>query len=235
MTHYTVVVCTDDPSALAEIMAPWDENDPAEGYDSKWDWYVTGGRWAGHFRYKSGYEKEVIRGEGLEHTPQTGRCDGGPKYALDLSGMRDEAEAKARRRWDGWQEISKGHEPLVPWHTYTDNISEEGGYTIEKARLDYAGQPLMKIIRGTEFDGFADPAEEFDCSENTYLDRARFGAVPGYALVTMKREWVAPGEMGWFAMSSESPLERVDATARMDAYIRALPRDAFLIMVDCHV
>jgi hypothetical protein len=64
---------------------------------------------------------------------------------------------------------------------------------------------------------------------------ARRAAVPGYALVTLEREWVAPGRMGWFGMSSDGPGEKTGYHIAVNAYLDALDPNAYVVLVDCHI
>lgn len=64
---------------------------------------------------------------------------------------------------------------------------------------------------------------------------AHLAAVPGYALITTEGEWIAPGRMGWWGMSSETADDRDQYRKQVNDYIDALPDSARLIAVDCHI
>lgn len=72
-------------------------------------------------------------------------------------------------------------------------------------------------------------------SLNVYAEKARAGAVPGFALVTTHGQWMAPGQMGWFGATDASDDSRAGYWKTANAYIEALPDDAWLVAVDCHI
>src|SRR5882724_4728280 len=156
MTHFPVVVCVDDPSNLEAILAPFDENlyescqDCQDGNDcedencgvnpkAKWDWWVTGGRWGGYFKFRPEHASLVIPHEKQWSSPDVkhGYCDGGAKMALDLDGMRAESAAEARETYAQWVKLVAGTPEALPWSVFTENISEGNGYTIDQARAEY--------------------------------------------------------------------------------------------------
>lgn len=56
-----------------------------------------------------------------------------------------------------------------------------------------------------------------------------------YAVVTPNGEWHAPGEMGWFAMSSETPEEYARWKARYKNEMLKADPDWYITIVDCHI
>jgi hypothetical protein len=82
--------------------------------ESKWDWWVVGGRWPGHFTAAASARAEQLinavppqpttTGEPGQH-PDRLRCDGAPRHLLDFTAMRDEAAAAAHARYTGWDRI----------------------------------------------------------------------------------------------------------------------------------
>lgn len=238
MTHFTVLVCVDDPAKLEDALAPFDENDENAEHP-RWDWWVTGGRWAGSLRVRDGHEDEVITGDKGFSTPDIppGFCDGGPKRAIDIDRMRADAATRARVRYGEYAKLTEGTPEPLPWKTFTDNISEGNGYTIAQARDEYHSQPRIERLKGSDFtEPFGlDPAEEFACTEDVYATRASAAAVPGYALLATDGRWIAPGEMGWFGASTDEQGDRIGYWEVVNAYIDSLPDDTWLIMTDCHV
>jgi hypothetical protein len=208
--------------------------------DSKWDYWRVGGRWGGEFPIACGHENEVLRPEADWDSPEAmpaDHCDGGPKGALDLKRMRDDAERKARKDHREYTALVKGTPEALPWSAFAENISEAVGYTPDQAQIEYNSQPRVVRLKGSKWaDPFGwDPITEFSVDEDAYAARQRARAVPGYALLTAAGEWVAPGEMGFWAMSTDGPADRIDYCEKANAYIDALPDDMWLIMVDCHI
>jgi hypothetical protein len=70
---------------------------------------------------------------------------------------------------------------------------------------------------------------------------ARNSAVPCYATLLAhdpdcEPEWVAPGEMGWFGMSSDSADDRAAYDAQINRFLDAeMPGDAVLVVLDLHI
>lgn len=59
--------------------------------------------------------------------------------------------------------------------------------------------------------------------------------IPSYAVLTPEGEWMAPGEMGWWGMSSDTCQERAQTSKRKVQFFRELPDDTWLVNVDCHI
>lgn len=248
MSHFSVVVCTDDPARLDALMAPYDENLEVEPYetedgtstynpDSKWDYWRIGGRWGGYFPYHAEHAALIIRPERSWDSPdhKALHCDGGPKFALDLSGLREEKAQKARKSYAEWVAITVGTPDPVPWSVFADNVSEGNGYTIERARQEYHAQPRVQALKGTDFEHWDDPIATFGKPEALYVEHERARAVPGYATLRTDGAWMAPGTMGWFAMSDDSESDRIGYWEAANAYIESLPDETFLIVTDCHI
>jgi hypothetical protein len=237
-----VVVCLDDPETLEAALAPFDENltdewHPGGDDTAKWDWWVIGGRWGGYFPFHPEHASLTITPEKSWSSPdiKTGYCDGGPKMALDLDRMRDEAAERAREVYAEWTKLTSGTPDAIPWTVFTENISEGNGYTIEQARAEYQAQPRVAILKGTDFQWFDDPISSLQVPEDLYIQRGRLHAVPGWALLTRDGKWMEQGKMGWWAMNDASEGSKADYLEVANLYINELPDEAFLVAVDCHI
>jgi hypothetical protein len=242
MTHFPVVVCLDDPTKLEEALAPFDENlteewHPGGDAQAKWDWWVTGGRWGGYFPFKPEHESLVITPEKQWSSPELkpGYCDGGPKMALDLDRMRAEGAATAREMYAEWLKVTAGTPEALPWTVFTQNISEENGYTIAQAREEYHSQPRVRALKGTDFQWQDDPISSLQVPEELYVERGRAHAIPGWAILTRDGRWMEQGQMGWWAMNDASEGSKIGYLEVANAYIDELPETTFLICVDCHI
>lgn len=206
--------------------------------DSKWDWYSVGGRWAGRFVFHPEHKDLVVHGErswvNENDVIMPQHCDGGQKRALNLGAMRAEAGVKARETYAKYEAVVAGTPEALPWSTFTDNVSAGNGYTIDRAREEYHSQPRIAALGQSEEFLFADN-EDYACGEKLFIERARARAVPGFALLTTDGRWVAPGEMDWFGASSDTEGSRINYWEVANAYIEALPDDAWLVSVDCHI
>lgn len=237
MSHFTVTVCTKDPDRLEEILAPFDENaEETCDDDRKWDWWQVGGRWTGYFPYRAEFANEVICGKpgpGASDAPAR-RCDGGPKRALDLGALREEKAVEARRAYAEFHALILGKPRGKSWASFQADL-DAGRITIGDARIQYHNQPAIQALNGTDFRFYDDPLAEFGLPESLYIERAKAQAVPGWATITTDGRWMAPGTMGWFAMSDATEDSQIGYWEVANAYIESLPDDVCIIVVDCHI
>lgn len=111
-------------------------------------------------------------------------------------------------------------------------------YTINDARLDYAAQPRITRLRVEEkYKGWWEgPEEEFEpYDREQYIMRKRMQAVPTFAFIGRDGLWRAPGQMGWFGMSSAEDGDKDAFHAQLNKTIDALPDETYLVLVDAHV
>lgn len=236
-----------------------EEQDKAYTYstynpESKWDWYSIGGRWSGYFPIRGDLTVEASRllitgrrsWTNQGETPDPWACDGGPKGLLDLDALRDKKGAEAAKRYDLYQEIVEDLPEALPWRVFADDAAAQAALTTgrgeitavwdEARRLYNEQERVRRTKQHDEFKwSFDCTVEEFSVGREFYIEKARNEAVPGYALVTTTGEWVAPGEMGWFGMSSESKEDMAMFKAKVNGYIDGLSDDTLLIAVDLHI
>jgi hypothetical protein len=219
---------------------------------SKWDWWQIGGRWSGYFRTKEDIFRlldgddaaDIITPQNLgrwnspEHSIEKLRhlVDGGRVKHLDIEGMRAEAGGKAMGEYDLYERLLEKHGVALPWSSFYGRV-EAKELTREEAREKYNAQPLVKAFHeieefkwemGCTIERFSVPREE-------YVQRYRDRAVPGYALLTKAGEWLAPGDMGWFGMSSDTDSSYEAYTVQANAYVDGLDPDDILVMLDLHI
>ena len=254
MSHYSVIVCTDNPADIEAKMAPFDENIPeckdgvdgtdcaddctrCENPQAKWDWWVVGGRWGGYFPFRLEHATSVIMPERRFSSPdfKALHCDGGPKFALDLDKLRTEKMDDARERYALWAKITAGTPEALSWSVFAENISEGNGYTIQQARDEYHSQPRIKALEGTDFQWMDDPVGGLQIPEELYVERARAQAVPGWGILTLDGRWMEQGSMGWWGLNDATDGSRIGYWEAANAYIEALPESTFLVCVDCHI
>lgn len=222
--------------------------------DSKWDWYQVGGRWSGYFPVKQPLDldeaDQLIQGQrswtNKDQPREAWTVDGGPIRLLDLDLLRDRKGDEAAKRYDTYQTLVQDLPEAVPFRTFSEEAQAgaelaqtraEGTAIWDRARDLYAAQERVRVARAhDEFKwDFDCLIEEFSVSREFYIETARNAAVPGYALVTPEGEWVAPGKMGWFGMSSDSAEDMAMFKSKCNGYIEALDPDTLLIAVDCHI
>lgn len=222
--------------------------------NSKWDWYQVGGRWSGYFPVKQPLDMEdaadLIQGqrswtnEGQPREAWT--VDGGPIRLLDLELLRARKGTEAGERYDAYQALVQDLPEALPFRVFSEDAQatvalltnrQEITDTWDRAREAYNSQPRVRAARDSEqfkWD-FECLIGEFAVSREFYVEKARNAAVPGFALLTPEGEWVAPGEMGWFGMSTNSEEDTAMFKTKANAYIEALDPDTLLIAVDCHI
>jgi hypothetical protein len=120
-----------------------------------------------------------------------------------------------------------------------DAAWQASGYTLDKARADYAAQPRIAALRAHPgyhnflLTGPEDIFEHRDRDEYAQLARAK--AVPGYALLTDDGRWIEPGRMGWWGRSTETDESMDTYLSEANAYIDGLSPQMWLAVVDCHI
>jgi hypothetical protein len=204
--------------------------------NATWDWWTIGGRWSGYFPYSGEHAGDVIMPTGSRDAGiRTAHCDGGPKRALDLAALREEKAEQAIATWRKYHSLVTGLPEALPWSAFRDRIDPDSGYPAERARQEYHDQPRVQAVRGTDFAWTDDPVAQFGIPEALHAERARAHAVPGFATLTLDGRWLAPGTMGWWAVTDATDDSRWNYLEAANAYIDALPGDVWLIAVDCHI
>jgi hypothetical protein len=205
--------------------------------DSKWDYWRIGGRGRDRFVAKQEspllvHSKRDWDSPKATHVRQR-RCDGGPIRLLDFEAMRREAEKKANARYTDWETVAAKHPTARGWDHFV-GLVEAKSIDIGGARRTYGDQPLIAEWRTRDEWGDC-PVQEFMPPREEYVARARAAAVPGYALVTLDEEWLAPGRMGWFGGSSDGPGEREAYHVAANKYLETVNPDIILVALDCHI
>ncbi|WP_431728638.1 hypothetical protein [Verrucosispora sp. TAA-831] len=210
-----------------------------------WDWWAIGGRWHRTMIGVQGADRSVLvfghaaafsRDDSPARADNGGLfCDGGPRFVLDFKAMRDKAAAEANARYDRWDVICEKTDPAKPWSHFLD-LAKVEEIAWDEARRLYREQPRIELTSQDEELRWMDcPVEHFMSGRDEYVEEARRAAVPGYALVTLDGEWLAPGRMGWFGMSSDSSGERSAYRVGVNRYLEDLDPQAYIVLVDCHV
>jgi hypothetical protein len=210
--------------------------------DSKWDYWRIGGRWSGYF-IATEMAPELIQPDSHWDGPRPGTlgrlaCDGGPRRLLDFEAMRERAGIEADDRYSRYEALVEQHGTAKPW-SYFRGLAEVGTCTWDEARAAYGEQPLIFAHRNLPYEdqltGMACLVEEFFLPRVEHVLAARTAAVPAYGTVTLKREWAAPGRMGWWGMSSDERGDREAYQVAINKYLDEVPEDTWLVVVDCHI
>lgn len=223
MSHFCVLVLTEDGQDVDELMLPYMENccgqppleymefyedDECEvdeatgkrGYwqnpNAKWDWYEMGGRFRGMLKATRGERAPLGSFDGNYKYP-AGRYDRARLGDCDFA-PDEEARLSAIDFWERVVE-GKGNDEDRPFHLYKPEF--------------YA---------------------------NRYKDKKAFAelqaAFTTWAVVTPDGKWHEPGKMGWWGLSSETDEE---AVAWEQGYFKTFLADAdpdlTATILDCHI
>jgi len=208
--------------------------------ESKWDWYVIGGRWRGYFPLKDGVEYdpsklgdpgtfEALDGDREDYS-KVRRVDIALKEQIDFEAARSKAEQEGRETFAKWQDIFVKHGKPKSWEEIRDSIED-----IEKARETYKDQPAIAASQKTEGLNFwfSCPVTEVGFDEDVYAKKCRSGALVPYAIVK-DGKWYGRGDMGWFGMSSNDADEQ-EWAEKLHALYDELPPNTLITMIDCHI
>lgn len=240
-----------DPKANPELKYGWVRVDEAgevlevidrTNPNKKWDWWEVGGRWSGFLTPKA--HADALP-DSDPNAPAKGRpgllgSEANPagvdvirKGDVDFEAMRSAAREKAATSWDKIHGIIGAHvEGFQTW----DTVREAHGGNIDAAREAYHAQPLRVALAEaakTDRDLVWIEVEDYLSSREDYIQRASDRATVLLG-VLKDGQWVERGEMGWFGcVSGEKDMDawNRDFNARLDA----LPEDAWLAVVDCHI
>lgn len=239
----------------AELATPGDESDSetlhydaesgraytmsTRNPESMWDYWRIGGRWGGYFLVGQNGPGLITSPSGWDspepEKDSQQRADGGPKRLLDFNAMRDKAERDANTEYDKWAAVCADTPAAQCWQDVA-SLAQLGEITWDEARRRYNTQPRVEAAKRAGIGEWDCPVERFMSGREEFVAEQRRAAVPGYALVTLDEEWVAPGRMGWFGMSSDEPGERSGYRSAVNAYLDdKVADDDFVIALDCHI
>lgn len=176
--------------------------------NAQWDAWVVGGR----------YDSRLVsHGVSVNHAR---------KGEIARDRMADFCEEEARQRWHTMQEVVGEH-----FGTFTTfNQLYQVYPDIEQVRRIYEAQPVKQAqsqavdiaIRFTDIENFA-------CSEKDYVEHMRSVVLQTSALLDVEGVW---HEKGW---GPDEGQEGRIWDARFEQLYDAIPEDAFITIVDCHM
>lgn len=203
--------------------------------DSKWDWYVLGGRWSGRFiRLKPG-ATSGISGEPGVGDNEVG-IDAALKGDIDFEAIRKENEENAHKYYQDIVNKCGGSIPKLElfWETIL-NGKEYAHLSIEDKRTLYHSQDAIKRWKDVGFENtfFGPQLENFQCSEDDFVCQYLRNVFVPYAVV-MNNEWYGSGDMGWWGISTnEVPQE--EWQNKVWELLLSLPDDTLISFYDCHI
>jgi uncharacterized short protein YbdD (DUF466 family) len=244
---------------IAEFLNERYDEDPDERYavdetglyhmstynpDSKWDWYVVGGRWRGFFKLTeeaNAFEAAVGAPGVFDNTPQYD-ADFCTRGMVDAEAMRDATGEAAGKRWDRAHKVFAGTPEPDSW----EEVRSRHPDNIDAARQEYGAQERVRAVRehdqeARKNDRWEDAlldwnggVEQFAISREEFVANARDHAITPYAYL-MDGQWFAPGEMGWWGYSSDSDDDAQRFAREFNRMFDELPPDTVLTLVDCHI
>lgn len=249
---YTELYSTLEAYVNAEECVKRQENDEGElryGYwsnpNSKWDWYQIGGRWAGMLLLKEGAKRKQEPEPSWGWSPEDlanlkndkRKADVARKSEIDWEAMMQEGRQKHLNTWDKVAMAcgvdDRGHikQPMWSW----EQVVEQCNKNYDQAREVYRQQPEVIAFAECKVGGFMGSVSDFDCTRDEYGERGANDAISTFA-VLIDGDWQERGSMGWWGMSSETDEEaRAWQNSFYDAYIKNLPDNAMITVVDCHI
>lgn len=217
--------------------------------DSKWDWFVEGGRWSGMLMLKKGVRatSDMLGRRGVmdettdEELLSQRRVDQALKKDIDWKGMYN---ANLYERVETYDKFEK----LIgePVDDKTLDTCSKWWKENQFANPVYPQKPKEKY---DSLDSLIKDHWRKQCARDTGLislfspseipTRDEFLAdTPTICTHSVLRdgEWIEKGEMGWFGVSSESEDEsREWNESFFDRFIKPLDEDTLLTIIDCHI
>jgi len=203
--------------------------------DSKWDWYVLGGRWSGDFIRLKPNATSGILGEAGAFENEVG-IDAALKGDIDFDTIRKEREEKARKYYQEIVIQCGGSIPKLElsWETIRDGEAF-AQLSIDEKRILYHSQDSVIRWKNAGFENsfFGPYLEDFQCTEEEFVNRSLLNTFIPYAFV-INGEWYGSGDMGWCGISSnEMPHE--EWRNKVWNMLTSLPDDTLISFYDCHI
>ncbi len=206
--------------------------------DAKWDWWTIGGRWTGFYPLKPGRVAALGEPGAFDNKAEDGRGDIVRVSDLDLDKIATETRERAEKFFRAWTEwcaapdnrfdsprsraltigmcrVVEGPaetgpgEIAIPWALHIPPTDPRAGWT--------------DVCRVLGADAFL--AEHID----------HFNPIVTYAALD-DSGWHAPGKMGWFGCSSDTPDVKGDfVKAFVRRFVKTASADDLLVVVDCHI
>ncbi len=196
-----------DPEDIGENGEVYSTRNP----NSKWDWYEVGGRWAGTIAVKDGVEIDMPNFSwGWDADSREKVIAEGTK--TDSAYVRDIDFSKMHRTEEDYKEA------LRYWELIVEGVKPKNKVEEEQIKFTWY-KPEYYIERYKNKETFAKCRSSFSM----------------WAVVK-DGEWYEKGKMGFWAMSDETHDEAVDWEMNFfDRFLKDLPEDTLITVVDCHI
>jgi len=226
--------------AVAAALAPFDMADDPNG---RWDWWrIDSCRTPGPLPVRAGSEDDprILRVSKPPEEWDPGRCDGAPRGVLDFGGDRTARRQRAETWWAEWYELASHHPHgrslLDLWLEHRADEEPDPWPAIER---EYKDQPIIRAYVARydldphrfKWHDVNDPVGRFGYDAAAYLRRQVARAIPPDELLRLDGSWVDYANFGGDVFDSDRwDLYYVAA----DAYLDALPAEAYIVRVHFH-
>jgi len=188
--------------------------------NSKWDWYELGGRWQMMLQLRG--RTKLFPGVGKGKLPHREFCD---EDYYDQLALKHAAGTHCDMACNGlidWESTGFNLETYNRnkrfWELYVDGQTPQNEEEEKMVEREFYKKSYYK--------------NHFGDAETFARRRAMFTT----HAVVKDGEWCEVGEMGWWGVSSESGQEEIDwANNYYDNFIKDLPDEALVAVVDCHI
>lgn len=178
--------------------------------NTQWDWYVIGGRWAGSLKLKEGKKGEI----GDTSTFERVHKEAMDEYTKKMSSGKF-VDSAIKGDVDFSRDEEKYKEALRFWEIVVE----------EKPLKEGEEKPFTLSKKEYFIEKYKD--------KETY---ARLESEFSTFAVLKDGEWFEKGDMGWFGCHSASPEEERKWDENFyDKFIKDLPDETKLTIVDCHI
>lgn len=216
MSHFSVMVIGEnwkeqlDKFQELDLSNSFDNNHNAYGYyvnpNTKWDWYVLGGRWSGFLKLKNN-SNGVLGQPGIFNNKQkAGYVDQARKGDVDFEGIKEDKGRAAAKAYDSFHSIVNGR--VVP--KITLNSKEE-----------YYNNSVIKDLHKSYY--YFD-LESFLVPRDEYIQKQKDKAILTYAIIY---------EGKWYEKDEKYNDDKWNQ--EFNKLVDSLPDDILLTIVDCHI
>ncbi|WAE70938.1 hypothetical protein OUQ99_17005 [Streptomonospora nanhaiensis] len=216
-----------------------------------WDRWMIGGRFENAFLCTDPDDPRVLPAEDGEPRMVTAA----PASLLDLDAQREAAAGRAADRWDRATGILRRHPDAETLRAFllrggeraertrpgatAAHVRTPAGRTAQAERTAamkaYHAQDAVRELTGAGLTHFAVRAvEHYSTPREEFVEQARRGAVPGWALIDTDGTWYAVEHLPGAGDGPEARQARREYLRRTNALLDALPGDAYLVMADLH-
>lgn len=185
--------------------------------NKKWDRYTVGGRWHGEFG-----------------------IDTATKANFHLNLVREAQFAHRLGQYNTWKSLRAELDAETPDQKIVDKMAEWFERNEETKKL-YNGDPIAAARDDLAFNAIDWFMWSLDDAKMMHSTEADFTAAtswrcPFHGFIDLDGKWHERGDMGWFAMCDDENKTTFDGEhGEFWSFVEALPDDAMLYVVDCHI